>query len=98
MHDIITDEKSARRNYEARWKEKFSERLKMMTEGRGISLALLAETMECTEERAKILLGGGDLPTVPELLRLCFLCYDADEILFGARDSGFMFLLRGKFS
>lgn len=82
--------------YVEQWKGKFSERLKMMTETRGISLALLAETMECSEERAKILLAGGDFPTVPELLRLCFLCYDADEILFGARDSGLYFLVRGK--
>ena len=86
-----------RRAYEVRWREKFSERLKSLTEGRGISLALLAETMECTEERAQILLAGGDFPTVPELLRLCFLCYDADEVLLGARDSGLMFLVRGKF-
>ena len=91
-----TDLREERREYVERWKEKFSERLKTMTEGRGISLALLAETMECTEERAKTLLAGGDFPTVPELLRLCFLCYDADEVLLGARDSGFMFLVRGK--
>ena len=84
------------RAYEERWKGQFAERLKRMTVGRGISLATLAETMECTEERAKILLEGGDFPTIPELLRLCFLCYDADEILFGARDDGLHFLVRGK--
>ena len=91
-----TDFREERREYVERWKEKFAERLKSLAEGRGISLALLAETMECAEERAKILLAGGDFPTVPELLRLCFLCYDADEVLLGARDSGLMFLVRGK--
>ena len=85
-----------RRAYEEQWKEKFSKRLKTLAETRGIPLALLAETMECSEERVKILLAGGDFPTVPELLRLCFLCYDADEVLLGARDSGLMFLVRGK--
>ena len=97
MCDRVADEKSARRAYEERWKKRFSERLKTLTKTRGISLALLAETMECGEERAQTLLSGGDFPTVPELLRMCFLCYDADEILFGARDSGLFFLLRGKF-
>ena len=91
-----TNLREERRAYEARWREKFSERLKMLADTRGISLALLAETMECTEARAKILLAGEDFPTVPELLRLCFLCYDADEVLLGARDSGLMFLIRGK--
>ena len=91
-----TDFREERRVYVERWKEKFSERLKSLAEGRGISLALLAETMECTEARAKVLLAGGDFPTVPELLRLCFLCYDADEVLLGARDSGLTFLVRGK--
>ena len=98
MYDNATDEINARREYVERWKVKFSERLKTLTKGRGISLSLLAETMECTEARAKTLLAGGDFPTVPELLRLCFLCYDADVVLLGARDSGLMFLVRGKFS
>ena len=91
------DEKDARRAYEERWKRKFSERLKMLAKTRGISLSLLAETMECGEARAQKLLAGDDFPTVPELLGLCFLCYDADEVLIGARDSGLLFLLRGKF-
>lgn len=86
-----------RRAYEENWKGKFSQRLQTLTETRGISLALLAETLGCGEARAQTLLAGGDYPTVPELLRLCFLCYDADEILFGARDSGLFYLVRGKF-
>lgn len=97
MRDILADERNARREYEVRWKEKFAQRLNMLIRTRGISLSLLAETMECGEDRVQKLLAGGDYPTVPELLRLCFLCYDADEILFGARDGGFFFLMRGKF-
>lgn len=63
-----------RRAYEENWKGKFSQRLQTLTETRGISLALLAETLGCGEARAQTLLAGGDYPTVPELLRLCFLC------------------------
>ena len=97
MRELIIDEKDARRVYVERWRQKFSERLKTLTNTRGISLSLLAETMECGEARAQILLAGDDFPTVPELLKLCFLCYDSDEVLIGARDSGLLFLLRGRF-
>ena len=95
--DMQTDIKKAHRAYEEKWRTNFAERLKTLTETRGITLVLLAETMECSEERAETLLAGADFPTVPELLRLCFLCYDADEVLFGARDAGFLYLLRNKF-
>ena len=82
--------------YEAAWKEKFARRLDGMCSSRGIGTELLADTMECSEERARALLAGEDFPTMPELLRLCFLCYDADEILLGARDEGLYYLVRGK--
>ncbi len=90
-------DRASRLAYEREWKEKFSRRLQTLAKTRGLTLSHLAEAMECGEERAQTLLSGGDFPTVPELLRLCFLCYDADEVLFGARDAGLFYLLRGKF-
>ncbi len=87
-----------RREYEEGWKREFSARLKRLIEGRGMELSWVAEAVECTEARLHALLEGKDYPTVVELLRLCYLCYDADDVLFGARDGGFRYLLRGRFS
>lgn len=86
-----------RREYEEAWKKQFAKRLNLLVSSRGIEEELLKDTLECDGARVKALLDGKDFPTTQELLRLCFLCYDADEILFGARERGFSFLLRGKF-
>lgn len=87
---------SRRQAYEEGWKAEFSRRLNKLVTLRDIDEKLLASTMECDENRVKSLLDGQDFPTVVELLRLCYLCYDADELLFGARERGFRFLLLGE--
>ena len=51
----------------------------------------VVEAVECDEERIRTLLRGEDFPTVVELLRLCYLSYDSDDILFGAREQGFYY-------
>lgn len=90
--------KSDRHKYEESWKKQFSTRLQKLIEGRGIPLETVAEAVECDEERIRALLRGEDFPTVVELLRLCYLSYDADDILLGAREQGFYYFLRGRFS
>ena len=89
--------KTHRHEYEEEWKNEFARRLQKLIEGRGIPIKTVVETMECDEERIHALLRGEDFPTVVELLRLCYLCYDSDDILFGAREQGFYYFLRGRF-
>ena len=89
--------KKHRHEYEEQWKRDFAERLQMLIEGRGIPLEAVVETVECDEERMQTLLRGEDFPTVVELLRLCYLSYDSDDVLFGARERGLYYFLRGSF-
>ena len=87
--------KNERRKFEERWKKTFATRLQKLIEERGIPLTTVAETVECDEERISILLRGEDFPTVIELLRLCYLSYDADNVLFGVMERGLYDFLRG---
>ena len=89
--------KNQRHEYEEKWKGEFAKRLQKLIEGRGIPLVAVAEAVECNEERIRTLLRGEDFPTVVELLRLCYLSYDSDDVLFGARERGFYYFLRGQF-
>ena len=93
----LEEMKRERHKYEERWKEEFARRFKGLIEGRGIPLDTVAQTLECEEARVRSLLRGEDFPTTLELLRLVYLSYDADDVLFGARDRGLYYFLRGKF-
>ena len=89
--------RNQRHEYEEQWKEEFACCLQGLIERRGIPLDLVAQAMECDEARVCSLLRGEDFPSVVELLRLVYLSYDADEVLFGARGQGLRYFLRGNF-